>query len=278
MRTSTRTGLWWRLRRTTYQEHRSTWWSKNSERRNRLSKNIAIVALAFPALALSALPAASQEGGLKFSRTPAAGPPGTAISVASVDPCPDQRGSNTVRVYTSREYSSEDVYLPLRSDGSWAGTITVASGRSDEDYGSLRIDADCGYREDVDSGFVSGTLHGVYTSQFFDVTESSSSEGKTSASSAGGSNQTPSYPTPTTIASKLYGAGETNQDSSESALDGEPASPGDSEESISLVAPDSDAQTRPSRWWLILGGPATGLLLTGLGWRLWRRRRASFEP
>jgi hypothetical protein len=68
-----------------------------------------------------------------FSRSPAAGPPGSTITVASVTPCPESPGQKTGPGVVSvglvqRNGLVSSVLLPVSNSGRWRGAIVV--GRS----------------------------------------------------------------------------------------------------------------------------------------------------
>lgn len=76
------------------------------------------------------MPSAGPASDLRFTRSPADGPPGAAIAVRSVDTCPP---GSTVAIVDLQQRSGDvvtagGVRLPLDPSGHWSGTIRVGRG------------------------------------------------------------------------------------------------------------------------------------------------------
>ena len=91
------------------------------------------------------LGAANAQSNARFSRHPAAGPPGTSITVTSITPCPANppgvAGPRLVRVTLARgSVVLGSAQLSPGSSGAWSGTVFVSRSAS---RGAATLSAFC---------------------------------------------------------------------------------------------------------------------------------------
>jgi hypothetical protein len=91
--------------------------------------------------------AASAQSAVMFANTPAAGWPGSSITVSSITPCPlplGVQGPPIVRVVLAQGAVDArgigSIELPVNASGTWSGTLPVGASAS---QGDAILDASC---------------------------------------------------------------------------------------------------------------------------------------